>query len=56
MALNFLTSKVKLNSGNFIPLLGLGTYSLKGKTCEDAVSAALKVGYRHIDTGSIFQN
>ena len=56
MAINCLTSKIKLNSGNYIPLLGLGTYSLKGNTCEYAVKAALKFGYRHIDTGSLFQN
>lgn len=41
MALNSITSKIKLLSGNYIPLLGFGTYSLKGQVCEDAVKTAL---------------
>lgn len=51
-----INSTMKLLSGNSIPIIGFGTYSLKGKVCEDAVKAALQAGYRHIDTGSIFKN
>lgn len=51
-----INSTVKLLSGNSIPIIGFGTYSLKGKVCEDAVKTALQAGYRHIDTGSIFKN
>lgn len=47
---------VKLNSGYEMPVLGLGTWTLTGKTCEDAVYAALKVGYRLIDTAKYYGN
>lgn len=39
-----------------IPLLGFGTYLLKGKECEKAVSIALEVGYRHFDTALAYEN
>jgi 2,5-diketo-D-gluconate reductase B len=39
-----------------IPAIGLGTMTLKGDTCVDAVSAALKMGYRHIDTAAFYEN
>jgi methylglyoxal/glyoxal reductase len=52
-----LKSYSKLNNGVEIPLLGLGVYqSPPGKTTERAVSCALKIGYRHIDTASLYGN
>ena len=33
---------VTLNDGNQMPILGLGTWTLKGQTCEDSVYHALK--------------
>jgi 2,5-diketo-D-gluconate reductase B len=39
-----------------IPLLGLGTWNLKGEECEKTVKAALELGYRHIDTADLYQN
>ena len=39
-----------------IPLIGLGTWKLKGKECEKTVQAALEMGYRHIDTADIYEN
>ena len=39
-----------------IPLMGLGTWELKGKECTDVVVLALQCGYRHIDTAHIYQN
>ena len=52
-----LQSRSKLNNGVEIPLLGLGVYqSPPGKTTESAVSYALKIGYRHIDTASLYGN
>jgi diketogulonate reductase-like aldo/keto reductase len=39
-----------------IPAIGLGTMTLKGDVCVDAVSAALKMGYRHIDTAAFYGN
>ena len=45
---------VKVN-GIDIPALGLGTYQM-GEKCVEAVSYALKCGYRLIDTASIYEN
>ena len=47
---------VLLNSGHSMPLIGLGTWTLRGKVCEDAVYAALKFGYRLIDTARYYDN
>ena len=41
---------VKLNSGFDMPVLGLGTWTLRGKVAEDAVYVSIKNGYRLIDT------
>ncbi|MBN1914578.1 MAG: aldo/keto reductase [Parachlamydiales bacterium] len=45
-----------LNNGIEIPLLGFGTWLLEGKTCTEAVSRAIELGYRHIDTACIYHN
>lgn len=45
-----------LNDGRTIPLLGLGTYSLLGETCESSVYAALERGYRLIDSAYMYHN
>lgn len=45
-----------LNSGYKMPTVGLGTYSLTGKTCTNAVLTALKTGYRLIDTAYFYGN
>ena len=47
---------VSLNDGTTIPQLGLGTYRLDDDTAERVVSEALEVGYRHIDTASLYGN
>ena len=39
-----------------IPSLGLGTFRLKGETAYQAVTDALDVGFRHIDTAQIYDN
>ena len=49
---------IKLNNGVEIPLLGLGTYKI-GATDDDvynAVRSALDIGYRHIDTATLYVN
>lgn len=46
----------KLKSGYEIPILGLGTWELKGKRCEDVILRALELGYRHIDTAELYEN
>lgn len=39
-----------------MPLLGLGTWPLKGEECVTAVRTALEVGYRHLDTATEYRN
>ncbi len=45
-----------LSSGGNIPLIGLGTWRLHGQECYEAVRHALEVGYRHIDTATMYGN
>ena len=42
--------------GASIPCLGLGTWAARGPECASAVSFALEIGYRHIDTASAYAN
>ena len=42
--------------GGAIPVLGLGTWQAQGGVAERAVSAALQLGYRHIDTATMYRN
>jgi 2,5-diketo-D-gluconate reductase B len=42
--------------GAEIPLVGLGTWELRGRTCARAVEQALRLGYRHIDTAEMYEN
>lgn len=46
----------RLSSGRSMPLLGLGTFDLRGEEGTEAVLAALKAGYRHLDTASGYDN
>jgi diketogulonate reductase-like aldo/keto reductase len=43
-------------NGARIPLLGLGTWDLQGRTCARVVEQALRLGYRHIDTAQMYDN
>ncbi|MBN1192229.1 MAG: aldo/keto reductase [Coriobacteriia bacterium] len=48
---------LQLANGVLMPLLGLGTYkSTEGGDVERAVTSALEVGYRRIDTASFYGN
>lgn len=47
---------VELPSGFSIPTLGLGTWRLWGDEGLRAISAALAMGYRHIDTAEFYEN
>jgi diketogulonate reductase-like aldo/keto reductase len=42
--------------GARIPAVGLGTMTLKDTVCVDIVAAALKQGYRHLDTAERYGN
>ncbi|MDG3085352.1 2,5-didehydrogluconate reductase DkgB [Vibrio hannami] len=39
-----------------IPMLGAGTFRLKGQVAFDSVMMALEAGYRHIDTAQVYRN
>jgi 2,5-diketo-D-gluconate reductase B len=43
-------------NGARIPTPGLGTMTLKESVCIDIVSAALRSGYRHLDTAQMYGN
>lgn len=47
-----LNTMLKLNTGAEIPAVGFGTWQDKDEQ-YDAVVAALKAGYRHIDTARV---
>jgi 2,5-diketo-D-gluconate reductase A len=47
---------VQLNDGYDIPQLGYGVFKVPPADTERAVSEALEVGYRHIDTAAIYGN
>jgi len=47
------TTSFKLNTGASIPAIGFGTWQDK-EAQEPAVTAALRCGYRHIDTARIY--
>jgi diketogulonate reductase-like aldo/keto reductase len=42
--------------GARIPLLGLGTWELRGRACARIVEQALRLGYRHLDTAEMYDN
>ena len=42
--------------GASIPLIGLGTWDLRGRVCARVVEQALRLGYRHIDTAEMYDN
>ena len=49
------TQSVEAN-GVKIPLLGLGTWDVRGRNCVSQVAQALKLGYRHVDTAQAYEN
>jgi 2,5-diketo-D-gluconate reductase A len=47
---------VELASGTRMPLLGLGTWQARGRSAVAAVRHALELGYRHVDTATMYGN
>jgi 2,5-diketo-D-gluconate reductase A len=47
---------ITLNDGNNIPQLGFGVFQIEPEDTAEAVSEALRVGYRHIDTAEMYGN
>ncbi|MEQ9887916.1 2,5-didehydrogluconate reductase DkgA [Pectobacterium zantedeschiae] len=48
--------KVKLADGNIMPQLGLGVWRASSEDTVTAVTEALSIGYRAIDTAAIYKN
>jgi 2,5-diketo-D-gluconate reductase A len=48
--------QITLNNGRSIPQLGFGVFQIEPKDTAEAVSTALKAGYRHIDTAEMYGN
>ncbi len=45
-----------LDQGVRMPLLGFGTWQIKGKAATESVGWALDAGYRHLDTATVYGN
>ncbi|WUH98520.1 aldo/keto reductase [Spirillospora sp. NBC_00431] len=51
-----MTDTVNLPGGTALPLIGFGTWELRRGTAYESVRAALELGYRHIDTATLYRN
>jgi 2,5-diketo-D-gluconate reductase B len=49
------TESASANGAN-IPLLGLGTWDIRGDVCKRIVEQAIRLGYRHVDTAQAYEN
>jgi 2,5-diketo-D-gluconate reductase A len=47
---------VTLPAGGRMPMVGFGTWKLRGREAHDAILVALAVGYRHLDTATMYAN
>ena len=47
---------IDLNDGRSIPQLGFGVFQIDPEETAEAVSTALEIGYRHIDTAEMYGN
>lgn len=45
-----------LNNGILMPVLGFGTWDIRGQAGKTAIRQALELGYRLIDTAQMYQN
>jgi 2,5-diketo-D-gluconate reductase A len=50
------TPEVDLGKGIAMPMVGFGTWRLHGDQAYDAIRYALRTGYRHIDTATMYKN
>lgn len=48
--------QARLSNGVMMPMLGFGTYSLRGDLCTESVADAITAGYRLIDTAKVYEN
>jgi 2,5-diketo-D-gluconate reductase A len=47
---------VSIGNGARMPLVGLGTWALRGRSGQAVIRRALDVGYRHLDTARVYHN
>ena len=47
---------IQLRDGNQIPSDGFGVFLIPDEMVVEPVRAAIRLGYRHIDTASIYRN
>src|SRR5215217_4606619 len=47
---------LNLSEGARMPLLGFGTWQITGEDAVRATAAALRTGYRHLDTATVYGN
>ena len=50
------TQTLTLPGGGELPIVGFGTWQLRGEECYTATLAALQAGYRHVDTATMYRN
>ena len=48
--------QIMLNDGQTIPQFGFGVFQIPPEQTAEATSAALRAGYRHIDTAQMYRN
>jgi hypothetical protein len=51
-----INSKLWLFPGHSIPILGLGVFKTPLGIAKETVSHALRVGYRHVDSATMYVN
>jgi 2,5-diketo-D-gluconate reductase A len=50
------STTISMANGAAIPLVGFGTWQLRGAKAYEATKAALELGYRHLDTATMYGN
>jgi diketogulonate reductase-like aldo/keto reductase len=48
--------EITLNDGTSVPVIGFGTYGLNGNAGASAITSAINIGYRLIDTAYNYEN
>jgi 2,5-diketo-D-gluconate reductase B len=51
-----MTTVIEATKGFKIPIVGLGTWTLRGRDCARLVEQAIRIGYRHIDSAQMYDN
>jgi diketogulonate reductase-like aldo/keto reductase len=49
-------TEVNLAGDVTMPMIGFGTWQLRGKRAYEAIRYALEIGYRHVDTATMYRN